>query len=165
MTRKRRGRTEREGPSTAAPAAQPGTELAYDVVRDQLTVALERVNRVDTKAGILVGVLIAAAGGFLAIHLSTLTRILVVIPLLASIILTAACLLLTKVERAPQPQAVAEIVDLAPEQIKTALMPILLEAYEATTAQADRKEHLLRFAVAVTVVGAVVALVAKAIRG
>lgn len=162
MNRKRRDPSKA---STATPAPQPGTELAYDVVRDQPTAALERVNRADTKAGILVGVLIAATGGFLAIHLSTITRIVVVLPLLASIVLTAACLLLTKVKRAPQPQAVVEVIDLAPEQIKTALIPILIDAYKATTAQADRKEHLLRFAVAVTLVGAVIALVAKTIRG
>lgn len=165
MNRKRRIPPKTDRPNTTVPAAQQGAELAYEVAREELAAALERVSRADTKAGILVGVLVAATGGFLAIHLSALTRIVVVVPLLASIVLTAASLFLSRVERAPQPQAVVAVIDLAPDEIKTALLPILLEAYEATTAQAYRKEHLLRFAIAVTLVGAVIALVAKTIRG
>ncbi len=52
-----------------------------------------------------------------------------------------------------------------PDQIKAALIPLLVEAHETTARQAARKERLLRLAVAVTLVGVVVALVAKTIRG
>ncbi len=145
--------------------AQPGAEFAYDFVRDRLTSALERLNRVDTNAGILAVALMAASGGFLAVQLNTLIRVVTVVPLIGGITLTTACLLLTRVERAPQPQAVIDVIDLAPEQIKMTLTPLLLDTYEVTTAQADRKDRIFRFAVAVVLVGSFTALVAATITG
>ncbi len=143
----------------------PGTEFAYEVAREELGRAIERVSRADTKAGILVGVLIAAAGGFLAIHLSIVARVLIAVPLVVSIGLTATCLLITRVQDAPSPRGVAQVVDLVPDQIKAALVPLLVEAQETTASQAAKKERLLRLAFAVTLVGIVVVLVAKAVRG
>ncbi len=165
MGRSPRFRRPQSTPTPDSAPTPPGTDFAYEVARAELSRTLERITRIDTKAGILVGVLVAATGGFLAVHLSTLTRVIVVIPLLASITLTAACLLITKVEDGPQPRGVAEVVDQVPDQIRAALVPLLVDANEATAAQADKKERLLRLAVALTLVGAVVALVAKAIRG
>ncbi len=67
MGRSRHFRRSQSQQSTEPAPAPPGTEFAYEVAREQLARAIDRVSRVDTKAGILVGVLIAAGGGFLAI--------------------------------------------------------------------------------------------------
>jgi len=165
MDRSRRFRQSQPTPTSDSAPALPGTDFAYEVTRTELSRTHKRITRIDAIAGILVGILTAATGGFIAVHLSTITRVIVVIPLLASITLTAACLLITEVEDGPHPRGVAEMVDQDPDQIRAALVPLLLDANDATAAQAHRKERLLRLAFALTLVGAIVALVAGAVRG
>ena len=143
----------------------PGSEFAYEVAREQLSKALERVNRANTKAGILVGVLAAAVGAFLLVQLALVARLLIGIPLMASTLLVATSLLVTRVEDAPSPRAVARVIDAAPAETKAALVPTLIEAYEWTNRQAARKERYLSWGIAVTLVGAVIAVAIKVIRG
>lgn len=144
---------------------QPGAEFAYEVARDQLARALERVDRADTKAGILVGVLVAAVGAFLVLHLTLVARVVIGGPLMCSTILVTTALLTTRVTDAPDPAAVAHVIDAAPAEIKSALIPALVDAYEWTIRQATRKERYLKWALVVTLVGAIVALAIKIIRG
>lgn len=165
MPSRRQNRAIRPNQSNAPSPSAPGAEFAYEAAREQLAQALDRINRADTKAGILVGVLIAATGGFFAVHLNPLARTLVVTPLILACLLTAGSLLMTRVKSGPHPRSVAEVVDLTPQEIRSALIPIVIDAYEVTSAQAVRKERLLKLAFAVTVVGAVAALIAKAVRG
>jgi hypothetical protein len=150
------------GPQRRVP---PGSEFAYEVAREQLSRSLERVNRADTKAGILVGVLAAAVGAFLLLELAFVARVLIGIPLIASTLLVATSLLITCVQDAPSPQAVARVVDAAPAETKSALVPTLIEAYEWTNRQAARKERFLSWGIALTVVGGVIAVAIKVIRG
>lgn len=155
-------------PNASAPQpapVPPGSEFAYDVAREQLSRALERINRADSKAGILVGILIAGVGAFLVLDLPFIARLAVGLPLLCSTVLVAASLLVTRVADAPDPQAVAHVVDSLPAEIKAALIPSLIDAYRRTSAQAARKERYLNWALAVTLVGAIVALAVKIIRG
>ena len=151
-----------DGQGHPAPQA---SEFAYEVAREELARALERVNRADTKAGILVGVLAAAIGAFLVLQLSLLARLFIGIPLTTSTLLVGASLLITRVADAPSPEVVARVIDAAPAEIKTALLPSLIEAYEWTSRQAARKERYLSWAIGVTGVGAIVALVTKVTRG
>lgn len=77
------------------------------MAREQLSRALERINRADSKAGILVGILIAGVGAFLVLDVPVVARFAVGLPLLCSTVLVAASLLVTRVADAPDPQAVS----------------------------------------------------------
>jgi hypothetical protein len=143
----------------------PGSEFAYEVAREQLSRALDRVNRADTKAGILVGVLAAATGAFFLLRLALIARVVVGIPLISSTVLVAASMLVTRIDDAPSPEAISEVVDADPAETKSALVPILIEAYQWTSLQAARKERYLSWAITLTVIGAVISLVIKVVRG
>lgn len=130
-------------PATSGDATPPGVEFAYEVAHEQLARALERVSRADTKAGILVGVLVASIGAFLVLDLSLPVRILVGVPLMLSACFVAVSLLIRRVADGPDPRAVAEVVDAAPREIQHAFLPVVLEAYERTSRQAARKERFL----------------------
>ncbi len=63
MDRSRRFRQPQPTPTSDSAPALPGTDFAYEVARTELSRTHKRITRIDTIAGILIGVLTAATGG------------------------------------------------------------------------------------------------------
>lgn len=154
-----------DGLEIVAPAVvPPAIDLVYDVASAKLTKQLADIDQLDTKAGVLVGALVAAAGVFLATaHLPQWARALFAAFLLASTALALAAFLVRRYEDAPNPQAFAIYAILKPGEVKTVTLSEMLAAWRANERKRVLKGRLINASILLAGVGATVALIARAV--
>lgn len=141
----------------------PAIDLVYDVARSKLTEQLADIDQLDTKAGVLVGALVAAAGVFLATgHLAQWARILFAALLVAAIALALAAFLVWEYEDAPNPQAFAIFAGLTPGEVKTVTLSDVLTVWRGNQRVLVLKGRLINASILLAGAGAAVALIARA---
>lgn len=141
----------------------PGVELAYDVAAAKLSQLLADIDQLDSKAGVVVSVLVAAAGAFLlATHLPFDWRVVVASLLGLAIIAAAGAFLVRRYEDAPNADVFVRYAEGTPAQMKERFIQNLLDARRQNRQKVFLKGLLLKIAITLAGLAGVAAVTAVA---
>jgi len=138
-------------------------DLVYDVARTKLTEQLASIEQLDTKAGVLVGALVAATGVFLATgHLVLWARVTFASILVLSIAIALIAFVVRQYEDAPDPETFVGYAMLEGAEAKTLTLRDVLRAWRLNERKVVLKGRLINFSLMVAGIGVVIALIARA---
>jgi hypothetical protein len=139
-------------------------DLVYEVARTKLSEQLTSIEQLDTKAGVLVGALVAATGVFLATgHLPSWARAFFAIFLILSIMLALVAFVVRKYEDAPNPATFVAYAGLEPGEAKVLTLSDVVVAWQLNERKVVLKGKLINWSLVVAGVGIIVALIARAV--
>ncbi len=144
-----------QGPTPA------GVVLAYDVAAKKLEESLKLIDQLDTKAGVIIGALVAAGALDLATSPGIWVHIAVGAPLIVSLALAAFAFLVRRYEDAPDVMRFASAAGYSPGYMKEVFLRNVLDAVQANKAKAAKKGLYLNWSVGVAATTAAAAIIAK----
>ncbi len=145
-------------PQTPTP---PGVVLAYDVAAKKLEESLQLIDQLDTKAGVIIGALVAAGALDLATGPGIWVHIVVGLPLIVSLGFATFAFLVRRYEDAPDVLRFASVAGYQPDYMKEAFLRNALDAVQANRAKAAKKGLYLNWSVGVASTTAAAAIIAK----
>jgi len=119
--------------------------LAYDVASQKLAAQLDQIDKLDAKAGVVVGALAAGIGLFLVAGFSVVARALIGPGLAVAIVLAGQAFLVGKYRDAPEAETFATYAGYSPERMKQIFLPNLLEALRQNALKLSRKGIARRY--------------------
>ena len=141
--------------------APPGISTAYELAGQKLAAQLDQIDKLDTKAGVVVGALGAGIGLFLVAGFSPLARIVIGIGLGFAIVLASRAFLVGKYLDAPNAAVFAQFASYEPDGMKEIFLPNVLEAISENALKVSRKGNYLNGALGITTMVAIVLLIGK----
>jgi len=139
----------------------PGIGTAYDLAAQKLAAQLDQIDKLDTKAGVVVGALSAGVGLFLVAAFNPIPRIVVGVGLGLAIVLAARAFLVGKYRDAPSAASFARCAADEPDGMKEVFLPNILEAISENADKVSRKGNFLKGSLAVTSLVAILLLIGK----
>ncbi|HSO93880.1 MAG TPA: hypothetical protein VLS53_05350 [Candidatus Dormibacteraeota bacterium] len=160
---------EKASPAEAQPPPEPhitiptppGIGAAYDLAAQKLAAQLDQIDKLDTKAGVVVGALSAGIGLFLVAAFNPVPRIVVGVGLGLAIVLAARAFLVGKYKDAPAAASFAQFAAYEPDGMKEIFLPNVLEAISENAVKVSRKGNFLNGSLGVTTLVAVLLLIGK----
>jgi len=147
-------------PTVTVPAPI-GISLAYEVASQKLSAQLDQIDKLDSKAGAVVGALAAGIGLFLVAGFSVVARALIGTGLALGIVLAGQAFLVGKYRDAPNAETFATFAGYSPDRMKQIFLPNLLEALRENAVKLSRKGRYLNGSLAAITGLALLLVIAK----
>jgi hypothetical protein len=147
-------------PAPQAPTP-PGVVLAYDVAAKKLEESLQLIDQLDTKAGVIIGALVAAGALDLATGRGVWVHVVVGVPLIIALGFATFAFLVRRYEDAPDVVRFASAAAYQPDYMKEVFLRNVLDAVQANRAKAAKKGLYLNWSVGVASTTAAAAILAK----
>jgi hypothetical protein len=130
------------------PDVPTGIEFVFETAKDKLTQQLASIDQLDTKAGVLVGVLGAAIGVFVQFgHFDHTEKVVIAAILLLATTFATFSFLVRKYKDAPDPARVIAFGQLQPDEIKTLTLHDLINAKNENETKLVLKGRLINASV------------------